>query len=216
MAEHGKKKVRRRISRYKNVPVIKDSISEENKNTIITSTELLKLTVALRSRYVTHFVETAMETKNTRMEIVKRLASELGKRPNNMMSKEYGDVSVLMKKDFDHMEETSMAEIVQEMASKFPELYSILLNIMIPSKNADDPVKKADIIPRMAMVYSILMQTRHHEFSRLQRVIAMCLMDNLCEQQVGILGACLSLSRDLNFFICTVNPTSIYSKSWPK
>ncbi|CAG2245512.1 unnamed protein product [Mytilus edulis] len=57
------------------------------------------------------------------------------------------------------------------------------------------------IIPRIGMVYSMLMQGRNKELSRIQRITSLFLFDNICDQKVfdrlQTVGVCLSYERSL-------------------
>lgn len=51
-----------------------------------------------------------------------------------------------------------------------------------------------DVVPRLALIYAITMQTRNPELSLLQRVVASCLADNISDQKVWLIN-----SENINF-----------------
>ena len=101
-----------------------------------------------------------------------------------LRNKEHGKVSVLMCKGYQEMASFSIDAVVEEMVTLFPEL-CLLLRAMMSSPQADD-TELSQITPRVGMIYVIIMQTRNHELSLMQRMLSMILSDNLCDQKVSI------------------------------
>lgn len=101
-----------------------------------------------------------------------------------MLNKKKGFVSVLMEKDFKALETVKFEDVLIEFQEKFPELLDMIVAIMLPK----DETLIANVVPLLAMIYGIIMQTRHHELSRMQRVVSMCLADNICDQSVRALN----------------------------
>ncbi|XP_071127588.1 uncharacterized protein [Mytilus edulis] len=89
-----------------------------------------------------------------------------------------------MEKGPESLEELNFEKVIEEMKQKFPEVLQILICIMLPKEKRSSEIALANILPRLAMIYGMMMQSRYHELSRIQRVIAMCLADNICDQSV--------------------------------
>ena len=89
-----------------------------------------------------------------------------------------------MKKDSDSLQSVNIGSVVQEMKDKFPALLQILQCIMIPESKREDDAVRANLIPKLALIYGIIMQNRYHELSLMQRLVAMTLADNICDQAV--------------------------------
>ena len=115
--------------------------------------------------------------------VIRNLATDIGIRAGKITARKY-DASVLMKKDFDDLLALEMSDIVDDLRQNFPELYHILVCIMLRPEKVNDIESLGSIIPRLAMIYSIALNTRNMELSRLQRIIAMCLLDNVSDQKV--------------------------------
>ena len=50
--------------------------------------------------------------------------------------------------------------------------------------DANNRSKLARVLPRLGMVYAILVQTSVHDLSRVQRVLTAVLQDSICDQKV--------------------------------
>ena len=101
--------------------------------------------------------------------------------------------SVLRKppevKTLDFLSSFKWEEICQEAFSLFPLLVSMMVSIMLPKEKWGRREAVHDILPRLGMVYAILIQTRVPQLSLVQRVITSLLMDSICETKVKICTA---------------------------
>ena len=145
----------------------------------------LKLTLC-RTKNIKKIVSAFMSSSNIRQAVLDDISVQLGKIPSTMRNKKHGFVSILMKKDPTSLQSVNLGHVVQEMNAKFPELLQILLHIMVPENKLEDDAARANLIPKLALIYGILMQSRHHELSLMQRLVAMTLADNICDQAVRI------------------------------
>ena len=126
--------------------------------------------------------------------IVDKLSEKLAKIPETMRNRKHGKVSVLMRKGYDDMRKTNLVEIVREFQQEFPDLFKFVLSVMKGSK----PFTPSDIqtlIPRITMLYSIMLQTRVPDLSRLQRILTMALGEQICNQKVSVLSNTVRLSK---------------------
>ena len=103
-----------------------------------------------------------------------------------MRNRKHGFVSVLMKKDFEALQTLSFHDVIHEMINKMPELLRFLIVIMLPKKKRNSNEAKAAIVPKLAMIYAIIMQNHCHELSRMQRINAMLLADDIADQGVSV------------------------------
>ena len=94
------------------------------------------------------------------------------------------DPSYLMLKSFHDLKKTAFEPMVEEFQEKFPELFRLVFATMVPPSLRSNADHIQRIMPRLAMVYSVMMFTRNHELSRLQRVMAMCFNDQMANQKV--------------------------------
>jgi hypothetical protein len=103
-----------------------------------------------------------------------------------MGNKKLGFVSSLMHKDYDSLQDFSWDTVVGEAFTKFPLLMKMMTGIMLPKEKLVDVLAVKDSLPRLGMVYSILLQGRRHELSAVQRIMSMNLFENICDQKVFI------------------------------
>lgn len=92
-----------------------------------------------------------------------------------------------MKKDFANLSGLRMVEVVKELRGKNPFLFTSLLASMLPASQDLSLSHMKRIIPRMAMIYGIAMQTNFAELSLIQSVVSMLLEKASCEQNVCII-----------------------------
>jgi hypothetical protein len=130
---------------------------------------------------------TILSIPKLKSEILNQMNLSIGKRPEMMRNKIHGNVSVLMKKTRKDLDVLKLTDMVDEMAVMFPELCTLLAHIMLPQEDLDNTEKVDKILPKLAMIYAIMMQNRNHELSALQRVISLFLMDCVVDQKVRII-----------------------------
>ena len=138
-----------------------------------------------RTRNIKEIVTSFMASPDIRLAIVDDLSVSMGKVPSTMRNKKHGFVSILMKKDPTSLQAADLGLVVQEMKDNFPDLLQILHQIMVPANKWGDDETTANLIPKLALVYGIIMQSRCHELSMIQRMVAMTLADNICDQSVS-------------------------------
>ena len=120
-------------------------------------------------------------------EVINQIFRTLGAKPKDMRNKVHGFISVLNRKNRTDLDTFSLENLFREFYRLFPEIVQVLLHIMLPQEDLSKGQKIEAVIPRLAMIYAIAMQTRNHELSALQRVMSMCLLDNVVDQKVMFL-----------------------------
>ncbi len=107
----------------------------------------------------------------------------------------------LMKKDFEDLRTIDLTSIVSEFKNQFPALFRQVTGLM-NCTITDEAYQQA--VPRISMVYSIIMFTRNPEMSRLQRVMSCSMVDCLCQQTMydryNRFGCCLCYGTSLELF----------------
>ena len=116
--------------------------------------------------------------------MVRVMSDQLGSRPEQQRGHKAGQTSVLMHKDFIDLKSHSWEDVISEFVRMYPELLQILLKIMLPLEARQSSTKTNEVVPKLAIIYGILLQNRNHELSRVQRLIGCLLADNLVEQKV--------------------------------
>ena len=166
------------------VEKLRSKLTFADRNTVLTLKQRASLNLGMKDETSASSVATAaLSVPPVRDAIVSSLADELATRPDSMQNVKHGKVSVLMRKDYNDMTHTHMTDIVDEFMTEFPELFRLVLSIIHGHKDLTSETLRT-LIPRLGMIYSILMQTRIPSLSRLQRVLTMALGDQICNQKV--------------------------------
>ncbi len=125
------------------------------------------------------------------------LAEDSIRTAKTMNGRKYNQ-SELMKKDFEALRTIDFTDIVSEFKNKFPDLFKQVTSLM---NCVDTAELYQQAMPRLTMVYSIIMFTRNNELSRVQRTMSACMCDCLCEQKMydrlNRLGICLCYGTSL-------------------
>ncbi|CAC5360273.1 unnamed protein product [Mytilus coruscus] len=80
-----------------------------------------------------------------------------------------GFVSVLMQKDLKKMEKFNWNEIVNEFLHKFPTVFKLIIGIMLPE--SENYKQLISCLPRIGLLYSLILQARHPGLSLIQRTV---------------------------------------------
>lgn len=91
--------------------------------------------------------------------------------------------SVLYRKSFEDLQSFQWGDIVSEMIEKQPTLANILLAVMSKKMVTIENLPEI-LVPKLGLLYSILMQERYHSLSLVQRVLAVVLKDEQTHEKV--------------------------------
>lgn len=91
--------------------------------------------------------------------------------------------SVFYNKSFEDLQSFQWADVVGEMVVCQPTLANILLTVMSRNKVTTDSLPE-NLVPKLGLIYSILMQERYHKLSLVQRVLAIVLKDEQTHEKV--------------------------------
>lgn len=120
---------------------------------------------------------------------VSHVAEKIALRCSNTMeslgNRKHGNTSVLMKKTYHDCSSFSWTEIHSEFQRKFPELCTILNGILISSKHSKDPNMQEKHTKWLGIIYAIAAQARNPCLSLVQRLMSLCLLDNIADQKVS-------------------------------
>ncbi|VDH98438.1 Hypothetical predicted protein [Mytilus galloprovincialis] len=164
-------------------------LTDTTKSKVITTKDIVMLRHTMSTtRNTKNMSSIIMSIEPLREAILDNISNSVGDRPNEMRNKKKGYTSYLMEKGPESLEELNFEKVIEEMKQKFPEVLQILICIMLPKEKRSSEIALANILPRLAMIYGMMMQSRYHELSSIQRVIAMCLADNICDQSVSIIN----------------------------
>jgi hypothetical protein len=143
------------------------------------------LSLLARKRDVTALANEIASITNLKDRIMDIVCRKLGNVPKTMGNRKHGFVSVLMRKSLSNMAALNLSNVVDEMREKFPELYAMLLAVMLPENRRYDDEPMCTIRPRLAMIYAVALQARNCELSLLQRVVGALLADHVSDQKVS-------------------------------
>ncbi|XP_076102945.1 uncharacterized protein LOC143072048 [Mytilus galloprovincialis] len=128
--------------------------------------------------YISHIGDLLLKNKDFLKHVTNNFKTESEEKMKILNKEKHGFVSVLMKKTCDNMYGFSWGQICEEFKSQFPVLASIVEGVMSSGEKNRDK-----ILPRMGMVYAVCAQTRHHKLSLVQRMMTLCLLDNIADQK---------------------------------
>ena len=148
----------------------------------ITSTDQVNLSQAIATHSVLTIPNTVLDIEPIQQAIEKRIMEHISITAASMNHKlaSKGCVSKLIFNDFDNLNNFTWTEFIDKVAIKMPLLVNILLSVAASDWNISHTLFQ-HLMPRLAVVYSILMQSQHTHLSRIQRLITLCLCDNICD-----------------------------------
>jgi hypothetical protein len=94
--------------------------------------------------------------------------------------------SVLFKKTFEDLQSFQWGDVVSEMVDNQPALTNMLLTVMSRNKVTTDCLPE-NLVPKVGLIYGVLMQERYHKLSLVQRVLAIVLKDEQTHEKVKFL-----------------------------
>ncbi|CAG2242079.1 unnamed protein product [Mytilus edulis] len=155
----------------------------------------------LKTKNKREVIKHLLTTEGFKDSILCLLMEEINLMSNRLRNRKLFYVSELMKKRPEDLKFFKWNEIICEFMVKFPTVFSLILTMFLTPQDMENKDKIEAIIPRIGMVYSMLMQGRNKELSRIQRITSLFLFDNICDQKVfdrlQTVGVCLSYERSL-------------------
>ena len=109
---------------------------------------------------------------------------KIEKSSRSLGNRKYGYISQLMKKSPEDLRHFNWIEIVDEFMEKFPTFFGMILSMVLVQDKMHCYTAIEKVLPRIGLVYGILMQSRNMELSRIQRMISLLLFDNIADQKV--------------------------------
>ena len=174
-------------------PVIKtlsDLTAKTHNAHVITDDQAKSLQFAAYSKdpdIICHAINKIPIVRNS---VLRMLAMDVTDRPAQQRKRSGPNRSVLLDTDFEGLETFKWTECVTEMVEKYPELVTLIISMMLKPEEQNDPRALAKVLPKLGLIYGIMIQNRCHELSRIQRIMSMCLVDNICDQKVSLIKFC--------------------------
>lgn len=139
----------------------------------------------LKTKNKREVIKHLLTTEGFKDSILCLLMEEINLMSNRLRNRKLFYVSELMKKRPEDLKFFKWNEIICEFMVKFPTVFSLILTMFLTPQDMENKDKIEAIIPRIGMVYSMLMQGRNKELSRIQRITSLFLFDNICDQKVN-------------------------------
>ena len=150
----------------------------------LTLANKVRLKLAAESGDIASMGKAVLKIASLKEHILSELTTSVGQRPATLGRRKLGKLSILMQKGYCDMTDFDTRKVVHEFKTEFPEVYEMVLAVMLPKEKHGQKESYEEIIPRLSMLYGLLMQTRNQELSLVQHVVTMCLNDNICDQKV--------------------------------
>ena len=91
---------------------------------------------------------------------------------------------ILNNNSYTALENFNVSDIAKEFLLVLPGLYHIVQKLLVKGGDLSKKEAVANAIPKLAAIYSIIMQSRNHMNSLFQRVVSVTLFHSLAEQKV--------------------------------
>ena len=147
---------------------------------------LSSLFAVLKKPSLTILAKAITDIPALKEEIVNLLSSEISSVSKSLGARKHNP-SVLMAKDFESLKTSNIEDMVAEFKAKFPSLFNQILALMIPEDKKKSPEHYQRVLPRIAMVYSVMLFTRNNELSLFQRQLTMAMKSSIVDQKVRML-----------------------------
>lgn len=146
--------------------------------------EYNKMIGACKTKSVNNIATNFIKIETLKNAFMRMLMKNVDLSVRSMSNRKHLFVSKLMQKSTEDLKDSQWIEIVKEFQSKFPEIFSLIMSIMLRPEDLRCFTKLQSVIPRVAIVYGIMAQTRNVELSHVQRIMSLVLVDNICDQKV--------------------------------
>ena len=130
-----------------------------------------------------HLAECLLSIPTLHSSIVRILTCEIRASVKTMTARIHG-ASILMKKSYTYLLHFNWDNILVEMCTKFPDLLTLCLALMVPSSSSHDVYTMDKVVPKLCSVFGIMLQHRVHDLSLVQRIVTVCLQDSISDQKV--------------------------------
>ena len=162
--------------------------AEKRSSCYMNADECGKLIKSMQSQNTNTIANAIEQNVQLMTELNERMINHIDRTASTMGNEIHGDISVLMKKDYDDLKTFSWDSIVDEGCTKFPLLIRILLAISLGKSKLADNAQICKFIPKLGVIMGILLQNRHQKSSLVQRCISTLLFDSISDQKVNFLS----------------------------
>ncbi len=151
----------------------------------ISATQAMQLHTAILTNSTDTMARLFTNIPQIKQAMVRTMSLQMGSRPLSQRKKKGDNRSSLIKTTYDDLATFTWTELVEEATAKYPEWVEIMLSVMLQPEERTDPRAISRVVPKIGFMYGIMLQTRCHELSRVQRVLAMVLASHMSEKTVN-------------------------------
>ena len=173
------------------IPIISkfvcDAEEEQNKNVFLEEKEKRDLIKSVLTGKVHVISESVIRINSVQKSVIKGISNNINKNIDQLGHRKHHFVSELMKKEPSDLKHFNWASLVNEMMCLFPSIFQIIIGVLLRPSEARSYQKVQKVMPKIGMMYGVLLQGRNPELSIVQRMMSMILMDNICDQKVNML-----------------------------
>ena len=159
----------------------------------LTLTDYSRLLFACQTGDTEQICSTILSIDSVRRQLINKLTMENDAISSGMTNRKY-NTSVLIKKSHKDLKFFNWVDVVDEFKQTFPDILCQLLSLMLKRESQSLYTKLEKAVPRLGLIYGILMQGRHQELSLIQRLNSSLLFNSICDVKVSQ-NDCRSLYR---------------------
>jgi hypothetical protein len=125
------------------------------------------------------------DSEQFRAKFVSKLRDTSQLQMKQLRHRKIGFVSCLRQNALTDMKEFSWGPVVEEFMERAPVLFQLVFSCMVKEEHMLDPLYLGMIIPKLALIYSIVAFSFHNELSLVQRIMATLLHERNADRVVG-------------------------------
>ncbi len=170
------------------VDIVKQQVDFDNSPSVSTNSNLmsLELSDAIQPPHNAALASALMNFHHFKADCIRVLSKSLMSRMKQLRARKNGYISCLRRNDIREMTKFTWTNICCEFIDRFPDLFQLVLNCMVNNSNMLNPERLHTLIPRLAVVYSIIAFSGNSQLSLTQRLLATLLHDSNCDRVVSL------------------------------
>ena len=163
---------------------LRSFVKEYKEDNHLTVTDYYQLLFACQTGDTEQICSAILSIDSVRRQLINKITIENDVITSGMTNRKY-DPSVLMKKSHKDLKFFSWVDVVDEFKQNFPDLMCQLLSLMLKRESQSLYTKLEQVMPRLGVIYGILMQGRNQELTLIQRLNTSLLFNSICDVKVS-------------------------------
>ena len=152
----------------------------------LTVTEWLEIEASVQQQQIGEFLDKIMEIKPLWQHVIHFAMRRTQQTVKYMGNRKHGFVSYLFHKDYEDLATFDWITVLNEAFTKLPDLMQIALAVCLQQDSLDSVDAVERVIPKLGLLYAVLVQSAKPELSKVQRILSLVLHDNICDQKVDL------------------------------